>query len=55
MAEIIDIKNIPKKNCSTCLYFRPEMGACVCPGGYRFNWKIWKCYSWKPAQKDKEG
>lgn len=33
MAEIIDIKNIPKKNCSTCLYFRPEMGACVCPGG----------------------
>lgn len=55
MAEIIDIKSIPKKNCSNCLYHKPEMGACTYPGGYRYDWKIGKCYSWAPAKKEKEG
>ena len=55
MAEIIDFAKIPRKNCSTCLWHDAKNGACKRPGGYRYDWRFGKCYSWKPAQKDKEG
>ncbi len=52
MAEIIDITKIPRKTCSNCKYGETN-GVCSRPGGYRFDWKLFRCYSfqWKNPPK----
>lgn len=52
MAEVIDISNIPRRTCETCRWHDDRNGACTKPGGYKFDWKRWKCFSYQ--QKDRE-
>lgn len=57
MAEIIDFAAIPRRDCSNCLWHDFERGACLRPGGYNYDWKLNRCYSfqWKngnPIKKE---